>query len=611
MSPNRRPTATHRAASIRAIATVPILAFALAGCTGPQPAPSPAATVARPAPLAATPAPDAAMRTLADDYVAALLQADPMQAYLAGLDLAQHDRLEDRSPAARAAWQQREDAFRHRLDAIDPATLATAPARIAHGQLRELLAASIGTRTCRLPEWFGVNHMSGWHIDLPTYAAQQPVDTEAHRAEALARWRTFPQYVDVEIANLRTGLAHGYSMPRPVVERVLQQMAGLTATAPQDSDYAAPANNADDPAFRQAFLAVVRDDILPALARYETFLRNDYLPAARTTLAVTALPDGDTCYRALLRLHTTLDRTPQEVYDLGERTVAANVLAVQARGRALFGTGDIPEIVRRIAAAPDNRFASEDELLAFARDTNLRARDAIRPLFLQLPAQDASVEPFPPHERGSGRSSHYEPQDDIARPGIFRINLDHWQTEQRGTAEVTVAHENWPGHHLHIAHSRSTAASWPLAKIAYNSAHVEGWGRYAERLAEDAGVYRTPYAPISRRIWPARGMVADPGIHAFAWTREQATAYLVATGRYTADSAQAAIDRVAALPGQWTAYDSGGIEIAALRDMAEHELGAAFDLREFHAAVLDDGVVPLTVLRENVRRWIEARKREP
>lgn len=552
------------------------------------------------------PAADAAMRALADDYVAALLQSDPMQAYLAGIETETHDRLEDRSLTARADWQHKEDVFRQRLHTIEPASLATVPARIAHGQLRELLDASIGLRICRLPGWAGVNHMSGWHIDLPNYAAQQPVETEAQRVQALARWRALPRFVDVEIANLRTGLAQGYSMPRAVVERVLRQMQGLTATPPEESDYAAPAANSTDTAFKDTFLAVVRDDILPALQRYETFLREEYLPAARTSLAVTELPDGNACYRALLRMHTTLDRSPGAVYELGQRTVAANVRDVQARGRVLFGTDDLQQVVRRVADAPDNHFASEGELLAFSRDTNLRAREAIRPMFVQLPAQDATVEPFPPHERGSGRSSHYQPPVDGTAPGIFRINLDNWASEQRGTAEVTVAHETWPGHHLHMTLSRE--ATWPLAKLAYNSAHVEGWGRYAERLAEEAGVYRTAYAPISRRIWPARGMVADPGIHAFGWSRERATEYLVSTGRYTVESAQGAIDRVAALPGQWTAYDSGGIEIAALRETAERELGDRFDLPGFHAAIIDDGVMPLAVLRENVQRWIEARR---
>ena len=139
-----------------------------------------------------------------------------------------------------------------------------------------------------------------------------------------------------------------------------------------------------------------------------------------------------------------------------------------------------------------------------------------------------------------------------------------------------------------------------------NSAYIEGWARYAEAMAEEAGIYDSKDALILRRVWPARGMVVDPGLHAFHWTRQQAIDYLIASGRFTAKSADDAVDRIAVIPGQLTSYDSGGLEIKALRQEAQSKLGDRFDLRQFNRTVLEEGVVPLSELRVHVEDWIAA-----
>ena len=145
-----------------------------------------------------------------------------------------------------------------------------------------------------------------------------------------------------------------------------------------------------------------------------------------------------------------------------------------------------------------------------------------------------------------------------------------------------------------------------LSKLISLPAYQEGWARYAEGLAEEAGVYDTPHAAILRRIWPARGMVVDPGLHAFHWSRERAIRYLVSTGRYTRKSVDDMVDRIAVMPGQLTTYDSGALEIRELRTEAERGLGKRFDLNAFNEAVLEEGVVPLAELARHVRAWLES-----
>jgi len=562
-------------------------------------------------PSAAAPAvPDAAARmsALADRYFDAVIARDPTIGYFVDVPIPAHDRFPDNSSAGMDAWARQEDAFADELARIDPAALRGSPMAIVHGFMRENLDGARGLRVCRGERWT-VNHMGGWQAYAPQVAQAQPVETPELRAQALARWRGFGRYLDNEIANLRTGLATGYTVPRPVAARTLQQIESMAAAKSEESPLYAPAARAKDAAFAAEYLQVMRESIEPALRRYRDFLRDEYLPRARETLAVTALPDGEACYRALLRDASTLDRDAREVYELGQRTVAANEQRVAEIGERVFGTREIAAIIRRTSEAKDNRFESEQALLEFSRGMLADARAKSAALFARMPRQDAVVEPFPEFQRGSGVSSHYQPSPDPTKPGTYRIALEEWPTETRGSAEITLVHETWPGHHLQIALANEFPPPHRLLKLSFNSAYIEGWARYAERLSEEAGIYRSEYAKISRRIWPARGMVLDPGIHAFGWTREQAVDYAMATGRYDRVKAEALVDRLAAIPGQFTSYDSGGLEFFALRAEAEQALGARFDLRAFHQRLLQQGVVPMPVLRGIVEAWIAESRR--
>lgn len=545
---------------------------------------------------------------LADEYVALALQYDPTPAYYEVLPLARHDYLPRNSVRDNARFDAQEDALWARLQRIDRTQLDDQQAQLSYAQLRELLESSRGMRVCKAEGW-NVNHMFGWQTAFTDLADRQPVATADERAQALVRWRTLPGFVDAEIANLRAGLEAGYSAPRPVVARVIKQLDGMLAMPPRESPFFAPGSKAGDEAFAREFEAVVARDIHPSLKRYRDFLANEYQPRARETIALSALPDGVACYRAMLRSYTTLDRAPKAVYDLGERTVADNVTRVQALGETMFGTRDLPTIVKRVDEAKDNRFASADEQLQFSRDLLDTARAKSAPYFMSLPTQPAVVEPLKPEQRGTGVSSHYEPDPDDSKPGIYRINLDHPDADRRGASEITLVHETWPGHHLQLAAARGVGKRHPLSALAFNSAYAEGWARYAEALSEEAGIYTTRYAQISRRLWPARGLVVDPGIHVFGWTRQQAVDFMAESGRFSPETAADLVDRIAAMPGQLTAYDSGGLEIFALRREAEAALGPRFDLREFHERVLGDGVVPLPFLRERVQAWIADRRK--
>ncbi len=547
----------------------------------------------------------ASVDSLADRYYEWAITRSPEQAYFAAVDLERHDGLFDNSPAARAEAERIEDAFFSEITAIDDTGLIGTPDWITKALLEQQLRASIAQRVCRTHLW-GVNQMDGWHLSYTQIANLQPVETPEQREQSLARWSKFPAFIDQEIENLSAGIEQGYSSPKSVVARVVSQMDGLLDLELEASPFYSPAARAGDQAFAVATGELVEQQILPALQRYRDYLVESYLGAARTELSVTANPDGAACYEASLQAYTTLDRSGQEVYDLGRATVAANRADVIELGAAAYGLNEFADILDAVRSDPNDGFADEEEVLGFARDAVERARVEMPNWVERMPQQAGAVVPFEDHEEGTGRSAHYNPGNDD-RPGEYRIPLDQPEIRSRGNAEATAFHEVWPGHHLQVATFQAIDGLHPVTEIIRFSGPAEGWGRYSEGLAEEMGLYATASGPILRRAWPARGMVVDPGIHLFGWTRDEAKEFMLESGRFPAEEGDAMVDRIAIWPGQLTAYDSGGLEILALRALSEDLLGEDFDVREFHTRVLENGTIPLRYLREHVEAWLAAK----
>jgi uncharacterized protein (DUF885 family) len=515
------------------------------------------------------------------------------------------DRFPDRSPPALAALYTARERLRTRIHAIDTRGL-DGRSGIAYAILVENIDAVQALRVCRSELW-DLNHLSGWQVTFPPRAAAQTVATAADRERALRLWSALPAYIDTDIANLRLGLATGYSVPKTVVRRVLRQVDALLGATTGNSPFAAP-GNAPDQEFQLRWRSLVVTEIDPAIQHFADFLRGEYLARARDTIGISSLPDGERCYAALLRRATTLDRSPRATFALGQATVARSRRELGNLGAALFKVSEPAEILRLAEAAPANRFQSTDELLAYSRSMLARSIQMSAAYFFQLPQQPIEIAPMPEYQRGSGISSHYESVDSPTRPAYFRIDLDHWNTQTRGAAAVTVVHEAIPGHHLQAVIARDVKLPADATEFAFNAAYVEGWANYVERLCEEKGIYDTPYAAIFRRSVLGQSLMIDPAIHVMGWSRERVRRQLLALGQ-TAEQADELIDRVAVQPAQLTAYETGGLEIAALRQEAQAAFGQRFDIREFHERVLEQGDVPLSALRAHVRAWIASRSR--
>ncbi len=561
----------------------------------------------------ALPADDQVNR-LADRYVAEQLAFDPTLSAFTGLRPADLNRFAERSPSSIAALADQERADLIALSAVKQKDLSSSAAT-TYANLLEQLQSDIGMRVCRTELW-NVSHY-GWTSQLATVAEAQPINTDFERKAAIERWSSLGKFVNFEISNLSAGLAEGYSAPASLVRRVIQQIDQLVPADPSQSPFYSPAARSNDATFRHRFRAVIVEQVNPALVKYRDFLRTDYLPKARNGTAILDLPDGSACYRAFLRTNTTLRRTPQEVFDLGQKTVDANLAYVQSLGSRVYGTRDVPTMLAAIQSKPSEHFRSPDDLISFSNAFIARSEAKTRESLIDhMPKQRVVVRPLPAFEEASGVNSRFLQEPDPAKPSSFLIQLGVWKTETRAEAEIVAIHETIPGHGLQKAIAAELAPPTSLSRLIDNAAYVEGWARYAEAMGEQADIYGfeggdAPDAIILRRLWPARGMVVDPGLNAFGWTREQAITYIMSAGRDTRESADDLVDRIAAMPGQLTSYDTGGLEILSLRHEAESALGSRFDPRAFNHAVLGQGVVTLSELRRRVELWVNLRSLKP
>jgi uncharacterized protein (DUF885 family) len=547
---------------------------------------------------------DVSVRELADAYVNGYLDQFPEQATYYGVPGRRHDRLTDNSLSSIAAWQAREDRWLADANAIDTGAIGSASLRATHAILREALESSIASRVCRTELW-NVSQMTGWHVNLGYLVTIQPVGTDGARQEALARWGSLPQYLDTEIANAREGIKRGYTAPKHIVRIVIDQVRTLAASKPDDSPFATPGTRDKTPEFEKAFMALAAEQIVPAARRYADFLEREYLPAARDTIAVTGQPQGAACYDASIRAHSTLAKSATEVHDTGLREVARLDAEMKTIAERSFGTGDVPALMQRLRTDPKYLFRSRQELIDYSKAALERGRAAAPQWFGLLPKADVKLEPYPAFREKNAPNEYNPPSEDGSRPGIFYVSAYEAEKKTRADIESTAFHETIPGHHLQVAIALERKEIHPIGRYIFNSGYVEGWALYAESLADEMQLFSSDLdrlGMLSSQNFRAARLVVDTGLHSRGWTRQQAIDYMLAHTPQSANDAAAEIDRYIIMPGQATSYMLGMLEVVAARQEAQKAQGSQFDIKAFHDRVLEDGSVPLTFLRDKLRR---------
>ncbi|MGH7553262.1 MAG: DUF885 domain-containing protein [Longimicrobiales bacterium] len=545
---------------------------------------------------------------LADQYVAAYFDAFPHQATLVGASNADHGRLPDISLEARALWEAKEDSLLESLRAIDANALAAAsPAATTYHFLSTVLENAIAFRQCRMELWNVSPTWTGWQAEMALLANSQPVGTDAQNQAAIRRFSELPRYLDQEIANLREGLRLGYSEPKHNVQSVIDQMDALLSAPIDDSPFVAMASDSIA-SFRAEMRRLESDALRPAITRYRDFLRDEYLPAAREAIGVSANPEGPACYAVAVRYHATVDMSPEEVHRTGLEQMEKIRSEMTQIAQRSFATSDLDALLDALKTDRQYLMAGREDMLRLTQAAIDRAREAVPQWFGIVPKAQVAVEPVAAFQEKSAPGGFYNaPAEDGSRPGIYYINLYEADQQPRAGLESTAFHETYPGHHLQGAIALERTGLHPIGRYIFLSGFGEGWGLYSERLADEMGLFSDDIdrlGLLSAEAHRAARLVVDPGMHALGWSRQQAIDYMLANTALSRSSAESEIDRYLAVPGQATSYMLGNLEIRRLRAMAEDSLGERFDIRTFHDRVLEDGAVPLSVLRAKIVRWV-------
>ncbi|NIH81187.1 DUF885 domain-containing protein [Amycolatopsis viridis] len=537
---------------------------------------------------------------LGEELTGRLLAADPLRASVLGLP-GDHDRLPDVSAQAQA---------RHRAACLDLAARAGAaePAGPGEAVTRDVVVqqarAAVDLLDARLPE-FAVSDAFTAPVQLVLMTLPMIELTGPGRARGfLARLAAVPALVDQVIERQSGGL----TPPGFLVDGAIGYFDRLLAApgvAPLRLDVGSGALAAE----RDALLA---GSVRPALVRYREFLAGELRARARPAdePGLCWQPGGLPRYAGLIRAHTTTGRTAQELHDIGLALIADLAGEFRAVGRRVFGTTDLAEIFHRLRTDPALRWGSGEELLAAARAAIARAEVAAPRWFRTIPSARCEVRPVPATEAGAGTIAYYiEPALDGSRPGVYYASTVQAPERLRHVGEAVAFHEAIPGHHLQI--SLAQQLDLPLLRrIAEVNAYTEGWGLYAERLADEMGLYSDEVARLgmlTQDAMRAGRLVVDTGLHALGWSRQRAVDYLREHTPMAEVEIAEEVDRYLGCPGPALSYAVGRLEIRRIRAGAERALGERFDVRDFHDVVLGHGILPLPVLDRVVSDWITSR----
>ncbi len=539
------------------------------------------------------------------------LRTNPEFATVLG-DPRYNDRLRDNSAQFFQSDVDEERRFLTRFEAIDPAGFSEQDTLSRELMIRELRQEVEGAQF--KPWEMPVNQMGGPHLEMPDLVVLTPFNTVVDYENYVARLRQIPRLFDQAMANMRQGMRDGLMPPRYLLEKVAAEADGIAGNAGEASPFAAPLKKfpaavpqADQKRLREAVLATIAGQVVPAYQHFTNFVRNEYAPRGRTDPGMWALPDGAERYQFAIRRMTTTDLTPDQIHELGLQQIAeteAEMLAVahQLGFKDLASLNDHIKNERRFYATSGQQLL--DLYAGYVRDME----PELPKLFGRLPKSKLTVIPME-----ASRSKNAVPADytdgtaDGSRPG--HINVNEWDPEHRLVlnVEAIAYHEGIPGHHLQLSLAQEMQDLPAFRQHAGYTAFVEGWALYAERLGKEVGRYQDPYSNYGRlenEMWRAIRLVVDTGVHEKRWTRDQMVDYF---HRYTAmdePNIQSEVDRYIAWPGQALAYKLGQLEILKLRGEAQKQLGPRFDLRAFHDAVLANGALPLDVLDSGVTAWI-------
>ncbi len=403
--------------------------------------------------------------------------------------------------------------------------------------------------------------------------------------------------------------------PKSLMDNVVTQLDALVKDKPEDTLFWKPITampEAFSAADRERITAEYREligkELMPAYRELREYVATDYMPKTRDSSGLGALPGGEDWYAFLVRQYTTTELTPAQIHQIGLDEVARNHREIEGVMKTVGFEGSMKEFFAFMQNDPRFSFESEEALLTHYRSLEDEIMEKVPEQFSLTPKAGFEIRPVEPFRAESAAGGSYmRPSKDGSRPGIFYVNTFDLPTRKTWDAEDLFLHEAIPGHHFQLALQQELTDLPEFRRFGGETAFSEGWGLYAESLGKALGAYTDPYSYfgyLQNDLWRAIRLVVDTGLHSKGWTREQVIAYMLENSAESETQATAEAERYMAIPGQALAYKIGALKIQELRNEAEQALGEKFDVREFHAVVLEGGSVPLEILEGKVKRWV-------
>jgi uncharacterized protein (DUF885 family) len=546
---------------------------------------------------------------LADELTDAIFDATPVSATVLGIR-DRDDRLPDLSEAGEDAYRTRLQDILARADRLEADSLPQ-DGRVTLAVTRTQAEFELDYLAARTVEYTVVDSFLAPVVSVLTSLAMIGITEPAHADGYLARLAGLPGLMETVADRHRAGIAAGRLPVRRLAEAAVAHLDRYVANPAADPlrRHRPPG---DDNGFATERDRLLDDLVYPAMTRYRDILQDEVVPAGRPDdrPGLCWLPDGDGIYARLVRGYTTTEHTPEELHQIGLDLIAGLRDEYAEIGARALGTSDQTDIFLRLRTDPALRWRDGEQLMAAARATIARAEQAAPQWFGKLPSQQCIVEAVPEAQAPGSAAAYYGPPAlDGSRPGTYYANTYQAAERGRATYEAVAFHEAVPGHHFQIALAQELTGLPLLRRLIPFIAYAEGWGLYAERLADEMGLYSDDLARLgmlSMDSMRAARLVVDTGLHAKGWSRQQVLDYLRANTANPLPEVESETDRYIATPGQALAYMVGRLEIQRLRAEAQRRLGDRFDIRGFHDTVLGSGSLPLTVLAELVDAWAAA-----
>ena len=459
-----------------------------------------------------------------------------------------------------------------------------------------------------------VGQLRGLHNWVFIVVDRMPTRTVRDYENIIARLQAILTYVDQNIGLMDEAIASKMTQPRIVADLVTQQIAAQMSQNPEQTEllkgfrkFPSNISPADQQRLRQEAVEASEKQFLPGWRRLHEYLETTYSRHVRPSDSLSSIPAGNDAYAILIRRLTTTEMTPGEIHRLGEKEVSRIEGQMQALLAEIGFKGSIAEFQKKMDADPEQHFRSKEEMLAYCRNIAKIIEPELPNQFRRIPLLLYGVRAIPPDREAATPTYADVPPADFSMPGWLNLNTYEPEKQVKYDKEALVLHEAVPGHIFQNTLARTQQGLSDIRKFYFSNAFLEGWALYAESLGTQFGLYRDPgsrFGQLSSERFRAVRLVVDTGIHHLGWTREQALEYFHA---HAPEESPAEVDRYISWPAQALAYKVGELRIQELRERAEEQLGAKFDVRDFHDAVLREGVLPLDLLSEQVNQYLSAR----